>query len=178
MYNKKEELAWAALKNFLESREILDVDIKEIPDEWKANGATFVTLKIDGKLRGCIGTVEAFEPLYKNIIRNAISAGFSDPRFSSLTYAEFNNTEIEVSVLTEPQIYSPVNNDKLIEYLENNKPGLIIEKENRKAVFLPQVWEEIKNPGEFLSHLCLKAGLNPDAWKDEGIGYKVFNLIK
>jgi AmmeMemoRadiSam system protein B/AmmeMemoRadiSam system protein A len=134
--------------------------------EFQAHCGTFVTLKIKRQLRGCIGNLSSTETIWDGVKRNAINAAFHDPRFSPLSTREFDQTEIEVSVLTEPRLLEYRNGEDLINKLRVNIDGVIIRKGHASATFLPQVWEQLPQPEEFLSHLCMKAGLSSNAWKD------------
>ena len=164
-YSKKEKeiilkLARNAIKKYLEDKSYFD--ISEIPEKLKEKKACFVTLTIDRELRGCIGNIIPDSSLYKSIIRNAVSAGFHDPRFLPISREEFEKIKIEISVLTLPSA---------IEYSSKNlfskihKKGAIISYKNYSATFLPSVWEQINDEEEFISQLCMKAGLSPDFWK-------------
>lgn len=126
---------------------------------------TFVTLKINDQLRGCIGNLTANEPLSEGVRRNAINAAFHDPRFPPLTKKELEKVDIEVSILTEPQPLAYVDGEDLLTRLRVEIDGVIIRKGQASATFLPQVWEQLPEPEEFLEHLCLKAGLSSDAWR-------------
>jgi hypothetical protein len=126
---------------------------------------TFVTLKIGGDLRGCIGTLTGREPLVEGVRTHALNAAFHDPRFGPLTADELSRVTIEVSVLTEPQPLRYDGADDLIARLRPNVDGVILRKGYASATFLPQVWEQLPKPEAFLSHLCLKAGLSADAWR-------------
>ncbi|MBI5579884.1 MAG: AmmeMemoRadiSam system protein B [Deltaproteobacteria bacterium] len=126
---------------------------------------TFVTLKQNGRLRGCIGSLSASDPLAEGVRRNAISAAFHDPRFSPLTEKELGQVEIEVSVLTEPQPLPFSDPAHLLRRLRPDVDGVIIRQGYASATFLPQVWEQLPQKEDFLGHLCLKAGLPRDAWK-------------
>ena len=126
---------------------------------------TFVTLKIRGDLRGCIGTLTGREPLVEGVRTHALNAAFHDPRFGPLTAEELSRVTIEVSVLTEPQPLRYDGADDLIAKLRPNVDGVILRKGYASATFLPQVWEQLPKPEAFLSHLCLKAGLSADAWR-------------
>jgi AmmeMemoRadiSam system protein A len=97
--------------------------------------------------------------------RNAVNAAFHDPRFPSLSAAELERTEIEVSILTEPLPLEYRDWRDLVQKLRVNADGVIIRKGHTSATFLPQVWEQLPQPEDFLAHLCLKAGLLRDAWK-------------
>ena len=136
---------------------------------YQAHCGTFVTLKIDGQLRGCIGNLTATEPLLEGVRNNAINAAFRDPRFSPLTEKELPKVEIEVSILSEPQPLEYSDADDLINKLRVNIDGIIIRKGHASATFLPQVWEQLPAAEEFLSHLCMKAGLLSDTWRNTKI---------
>lgn len=138
-------------------------------DSFQANCGTFVTLKIHGQLRGCIGNLTATESVLDGIKRNAVNAAFNDPRFSPLTATELDQTDIEVSILTEPIPLVYQDGQDLIRKLRINVDGVIIRKGHRSATFLPQVWEQLPRPEDFLTHLCMKAGLPSDAWKGSGL---------
>ncbi len=127
----------------------------------KEQRATFITLTLNGKLRGCIGSLIAHRTLLDDVIHNARAAAFSDLRFDRLSFEEFKNIKIEISLLTVPQNldFKDLNDLKL--KLEENKPGVILELDGKSATFLPQVWEQLPSADMFLSHLCKKAGLNP-----------------
>ena len=131
----------------------------------KSHCGTFVTLKIGGQLRGCIGNLSASESVLEGVKRNAINAAFHDPRFSPLSQDELDRTEIEISILTEPQPLEYRDGQDLIQKLRVNVDGVIIRKGHYSATFLPQVWEQLPEPDDFLTHLCRKAGLSSEAWK-------------
>jgi AmmeMemoRadiSam system protein B/AmmeMemoRadiSam system protein A len=137
---------------------------------------TFVTLKIDGQLRGCIGTLAATEPLSEGVRRNAINAAFHDPRFTPLTASELAQVEIEVSILTEPQPLDYVDGPDLLNKLRAHIDGVIIGKGHASATFLPQVWEQLPKPEDFLSHLCMKAGLSSNAWRDTKLEVQTYQV--
>ena len=130
-------------------------------------GASFVTLKCDGRLRGCIGTLEAFQPLVLDVTDNAWSAAFSDRRFSPLTASEFSRIEIHISVLTPASPVTFKSEQNLIEQLQPEIDGVILSLGRQRCTFLPSVWETLPDPGEFLRHLKQKAGLPADFWSDE-----------
>jgi AmmeMemoRadiSam system protein A len=144
----------------------LDFQPPELMDEiFQAHCGTFVTLKIQGQLRGCIGNLTATESVLESVKSNAINAAFHDPRFASLTAAELERTKIEVSILTKPRRLEYGDSQDLIQKLRVNVDGVILRKDRASATFLPQVWEQLPRPEDFLSHLCQKAGLSPEAWK-------------
>ncbi len=125
--------------------------------------ATFVTLKVDGKsLRGCIGSILPAQPLYDDVIANAKSAAFHDPRFPALTYEEYLRCSVEVSLLSVPQPLEYRDVDDLRSKIRPGIDGVILQHGGRSATFLPQVWEELPEFDTFFAHLGVKAGLGPD----------------
>lgn len=142
----------------------------------KRRSGTFVTLKIHGRLRGCIGNLDAAETITEGVKRNAINAAFNDFRFSPLTTKEFENVEIEISVLSEPKPFEYKDGNDLVKKLRPNVDGVIIRKGLASATFLPQVWEQLPRPEDFLSHLCTKAGLSSDAWKSSKLEVLTYNV--
>jgi AmmeMemoRadiSam system protein A len=124
--------------------------------------ATFVTLRtVAGELRGCIGTLEAYRPLREDVVANARAAAFGDPRFPPLRALELTAVRIEVSLLSRPEPLSAVSEGELLAQLRPGIDGLLLARGPRRATFLPQVWEEVADPWEFLRHLQRKAGLGP-----------------
>lgn len=157
-------LAREAIKTYIEQGDTLKLSKDEVPDFLKETRATFVTITIDHQLRGCIGSLEPKQELYKDIIENAVNASFNDPRFPELTDEEFRNITIEISVLTPPKKLEYENTQDLLKNIERNKHGIILSKDGFTATFLPQVWEQLPTKEEFLTHLCLKANLAPNAY--------------
>jgi AmmeMemoRadiSam system protein B/AmmeMemoRadiSam system protein A len=145
-------------------------------DYYKLHCGTFVTLKIGGKLRGCIGNLTSSESVSDGVRRNAVNAAFHDPRFSPLSKDELNRTVIEVSILSEPQPLAFRNAQDLIQQLRAHVDGVIIRKGRSSATFLPQVWEQLSKPEDFLSHLCVKAGLPADAWKNSELEVSTYQV--
>ena len=126
----------------------------------------FVTLHRGGALRGCIGSLAATEPLVDAVKRNAVNAAFHDPRFEPLTVAELPDLHIEVSILTEPQPLPHADADELLRLLRPGVDGVILQGSgDEQATFLPQVWQQLPLPVQFLGHLCRKAGLAENAWR-------------
>ncbi len=158
-------LARKAIEEYLRDRKI--IDLKDIPYEnWKKKGASFVTLenRYTGQLRGCIGSILPVQPLYRDVIRNAIAAATQDPRFPPVTYEELPDIRVKVSVLSYPQPLPYKDPQDLLNKIEPFKDGLILKYGNNQGTFLPDVWEELPDKVQFLSHLCLKAGLPQDCW--------------
>lgn len=146
----------------------------EAPDWLKAKQPCFVTLYTkEGQLRGCIGNMMAFESLYENIIHNAINSAFNDPRFTPLSSVnELDNINIEISILT-PMVKVASYKDIIL-----GKHGIYLTYGNYSSVFLPQVApEQGWTLEETLTHLSMKAGLDPDAWKSPDTKFEVFEAI-
>lgn len=142
-------------------------------DEWvrsrlDAPGATFVTLKRDGRLRGCIGSLEARRPLREDCADRARAAALNDPRFRPLTRDEYEGLEVEVSVLSpaEPIVFT--SEDDALAQLRPGIDGVLLEIGRHRATFLPQVWNQLPEPRQFLAALKRKAGLSEGFW-DESI---------
>jgi len=137
---------------------------------------TFVTLTIDGKLRGCIGNLTSNESLVSGIRQNAINAAFHDPRFSSLSLSELERVSIEVSILSEPLPLYYRQAADLLKEIRPNIDGVILRKGIASATFLPQVWEQLPQPQDFLTQLCLKAGLAADAWQQSKLEVSTYQV--
>lgn len=152
------------------------VSVKDIPEDVKVSGACFVTLTINGELRGCIGSLEARRPLYEDVIKNSENAAFSDPRFPPLSAGEVLSVKIEISVLTprEEIIYSGFSDLK--KKIIPHKHGVYLSHSFYSATFLPQVWEQLNSHEEFFSHLCYKAGLDPDFILNEHPKIEVYSV--
>lgn len=126
--------------------------------------ASFVTLHLQGALRGCIGTLEAYQPLINDISEHAFAAAFRDPRFLPLQENEFDQLKIEISVLGKPEPVSFINEEDLLNQIKPEVDGLILEYGYNRGTFLPSVWEQLPDKNDFLNHLKMKAGLPSDWW--------------
>jgi len=125
--------------------------------------ATFVTLKVDGKaLRGCIGSIVPHAALFDDVVANAKSAAFRDPRFSPLTEREYRHCSVEVSLLSVPELLPYADTEALRRTIRPGVDGVILQLGGRSATFLPQVWEELPDFDLFFAHLGLKAGIGAD----------------
>jgi AmmeMemoRadiSam system protein A len=126
---------------------------------------TFVSLKEHGELRGCIGCLVATDAMVEEVKRNALHAAFDDSRFRPLEKEELGAIEMEVSILTAPTPLAYASPEELLRALRVGIDGVIILQGGRSATFLPQVWQQLPDPQDFLSHLCQKACLPVDAWR-------------
>jgi len=136
----------------------------------------FVTLHQKGDLRGCIGTIEPSKSLAEAVEDNALNAAFRDPRFPPLSVQELPGMDIEISVLTYPKILEFKDSDDLKHMLKPRVHGVILSKGWQSATFLPQVWEQLPDTEMFLNHLCRKAGMNNNCWKEKDVVIKVYQV--
>ena len=160
-------VAAASIRHGLQHGEPLIPEARDFPAPLQRPGASFVTLTQDGRLRGCIGSLQALRPLVKDVAANAFAAAFSDPRFPALSAAEYPGLTLAISVLSpaEPMHFS--SEADLIAQLRPGIDGLILEDgAGHRGTFLPSVWETLPQPTEFLRQLKIKAGLPPDYWSD------------
>lgn len=137
---------------------------------------TFVTLTINGRLRGCIGNIAPDRTIAEGVSDNAANAAFHDPRFAPLTPGEFKKIHIEVSLLSEPEPLAFTDADDLLAKIRPGVDGLIIRKGIHGATFLPQVWDQLPDKREFIGHLCLKAGLPADEWQKMGLSVFTYQV--
>jgi AmmeMemoRadiSam system protein A len=140
--------------------------------------ACFVTLKMNGELRGCIGSLKAQRSLLTDLKANALAAAFHDPRFEPLTDDEFNYTRIEVSLISAIEPIYFVNEQDALNQLRPAIDGIIFEYQNQRSTFLPQMWESLPTPQLFMAQLKRKAGLPLSFWA-EGVSllrYTVFRF--
>lgn len=141
------------------------------------HGACFVTLTQQGELRGCIGTLEARRTLLADVKANAMAAAFHDPRFSPLAARELDRTDIEVSLLSPMQAMAFSSEAGALAQLQPGIDGVVFEFGARRSTFLPQVWEQLPDAGEFMAHLKHKAGLPASFWA-EGVRLHRYTVSK
>jgi len=158
-------LAKAAILVALNQPDNFDLEhaLKSFP-VLQENGAVFITLTTEPneQLRGCIGSLQAYRPLYKDIIANAQAAALRDPRFTPLTMKELNHIKIEVSILSQPEILEYHDIKDLKNKVKPLQDGIILKYQGKQATYLPQVWEDLPQFDAFFSSLCQKANLPID----------------
>ncbi len=157
-------LAAASIEHGLAYGARLPVAPAEHPPELAADGASFVTLTNGGRLRGCVGSPQAYRPLVEDVTGNAFDAAFSDGRFARLKATELPKLEVSISLLGRPSPIAFSDEPDLLAQLRPGVDGLIIQCDGRRALFLPQVWTELPKPTTFLRQLKTKAGLPADHW--------------
>ena len=139
-------------------------------------GASFVTLTVGGDLRGCIGALEAYQPLAQDVREHAIAAALEDFRFRPVSPGELDGIQIEVSRLTAPTPLEYKDADDLLAKLRPHVDGVILRDGLRRATFLPQVWEKIPDHAEFLDNLCAKMGAAPSLWRHKHLTVQIYQV--
>ena len=143
----------------------------------RAQGASFITLNLAKKLRGCIGSLQAHRPLLDDVKANALAAAFKDPRFKPLTAAEYENIEVEISLLSALSTMNFSDEASALAQLTPHVHGLIFEYGHHRSTFLPQVWDTFADPVMFIAHLKQKAGLPPNFW-EPGVKLHTYTVAK
>lgn len=169
------EVARASIREGLRLRRRLHVNPAGYPPILRELRATFVTLRIEERLRGCTGALEARRPLVCDVADHAYSSAFEDPRFSPLASDELEGLSIDVSILSDPEPFGAASDEELVAQLRPEVDGLILRLGDRKATFLPSVWESVPDPQEFLRELKRKAGLPLSGWPEglQALRYRV-----
>lgn len=168
-------LARSSIAQRLETGRALEVDLAVVPATLREPGACFVTLRREGELRGCIGSLEARRPLAVDAALNAASAAFDDPRFVPVSTAELVDLSLEISIL-EPSRPLPARTEQeLLALLRPGLDGLVLCLGERRATFLPAVWRSLPDPREFVRELKRKAGLSADFWSP-GLAFERYEV--
>ncbi len=159
-------LAREEIASVLSGRGDASVDGREVPRALRRRGAAFVTLARGSELRGCmVDRLDAHEPLYRNVLRNAVLAAREDARFSPVALEEVPSLRIEVSILGPLRPLRFRSPDELAEGLVPGRDGVLLTTEAGQSTFLPQVWREYPDPATFLSRLCEKQGATANRWR-------------
>ncbi len=159
-------MANSSIRHGLKNGKPASVVPARVPEALKAEGASFVTINLDGRLRGCIGSVTAHRNLAEDIVINAYKAAFQDPRFEPLTQAEYEKATIDISLLGPHTPFPVASEAELITRLRLGRDGLTLADQGKRALFLPAVWDNIKEPELFVRRLKQKAGWAADYWSD------------
>lgn len=169
-------IARQALEKWLYEGSFPKLDLESVPIRLRQIGASFVTLTINGQLRGCVGTLEPTIPIAQDVQQHAIAAATQDFRFSPVEPYELSEISIEVSCLTTPKLVGYQTPNDLLQILRPQIDGVVLMDGHRRATFLPQVWEKIPDHKTFLNLLCQKMGSPADTWlkkKLEVLTYQV-----
>jgi AmmeMemoRadiSam system protein B/AmmeMemoRadiSam system protein A len=158
------EAACAAVRGAIRSGAAPELDVESLPRPLRAHRATFATVTVDGALRGCIGSPAPVNPLAVDVARNAARAASADPRFARMTEAEADRAEASISILSTPRAIDCGSEDALVAALAPGLDGLILRADHRAGLFLPQVWKQLPDAGDFVRHLKAKAGINEREW--------------
>ena len=158
------DVAWGSIRHGLAQGSSARPDLDGFHGRLRQPGAAFVTLHRLGVLRGCIGHLEATQPLVLDVADNAFAAAFRDPRFERLEDWELDGLDLDISVLTAPQPIEFRDEADLLAQLVPGEDGLILEGEGRRGTFLPAVWDGLPEPHLFLAELKRKAGLPASYW--------------
>lgn len=169
-------IARQALENGVRGVSLPPLDLSALTPRLQAHGASFVTLTEGGMLRGCIGTLEPNQSLAEDVREHAIAAALNDYRFPPVRISELSQIEIEVSRLTTPVFLEYDGPEDLLSHLRPGVDGVVIRDGMRRATFLPQVWEKVPDPAEFLDHLCAKMGTTPGLWRQKHIDVLIYQV--
>ena len=169
-------LAREAMENGLRGKKLPALDMNSLTPHLREDGASFVTLTIDDELRGCIGALEAYQPLAEDVREHAIAAALEDPRFPPVDKSELSRIQLEVSRLTAPHLLEYSSAEDLLVKLNPHVDGVILKDSYRRATFLPQVWKQIPNTADFLDHLCSKMGARKNLWRDTKLQVYVYQV--
>ena len=170
------QIARQSLEGAVRGRSISPVEVQKLSMPLQQQGASFVTLTIRGMLRGCVGTLEPYQSLADDVREHAVASGLQDYRFSPVRAEELSQIEIEISRLTLPQPLMYTTPETLVEMLRPGIDGVVLRDGMRRATFLPQVWEKLPDPAEFLEHLCAKMGADPGLWRRKKLDVFVYQV--
>lgn len=172
-------LARASVETWVRTSKLIDVpeEMTTRHPKLSKHRACFVTLRRDGQLRGCIGSLEPRRPLADDVRHNAMSAAVHDTRFRPVTEHELASLAYSISVLELPRPLVGVEASDLPRFMGERHPGVILEYRGRRSTFLPSVWDELNDPVEFLSRLCMKQGSPSDCWKEPEMRISTYGSV-
>ncbi|HAV78018.1 MAG TPA: hypothetical protein DCX53_11775 [Anaerolineae bacterium] len=169
-------LAREAIEHRVRGEKLPPLPTSSLTSNLREHGATFITLTIQGELRGCIGALEAYQPLAEDVREHAVAAALEDPRFPPLSEIELSRIQIEVSRLTRPVPLEYKDADDLLSRIRPHIDGVIIKYGPRRATFLPQVWEKLPNPSDFMDSLCQKVGADYRHWRNNHLDVLIYQV--
>lgn len=160
------DTACASIKCGVENGSALEVSAEEHRIELRPVMASFVTLRLQEVLRGCMGSSHPVRALVEDVAHNAYSAAFLDPRFFPLTAEELPRLDIHISVLSPLERLSCPSEADLLAVVRPGVDGLLLREGSRRGTLLPSVWESLAEPRVFLRELKIKAGFRADYWSE------------
>ncbi len=169
-------LAREALETAVRGGQRQPLEMDSLPPRLREQGASFVTLTIGGNLRGCIGALEPYQPLAEDVCEHAVAAALQDFRFPPVQSNELPHIEIEISRLTLPVPLDYTTPEDLLAKLRPGIDGVILRDGFRRATFLPQVWQKLPDPADFLDNLCYKMGASPRLWRQKHLEVLVYQV--
>jgi uncharacterized protein len=169
-------LARQALESGVRRQPLERLDLDALPERLREPGASFVTLTERDILRGCVGALEAYQPLAEDVREHAIAAALEDYRFPPVRAEDIPWIKIEVSRLTAPVALEVDEPEDLPKLLRPGVDGVVLRDGMRRATFLPQVWEKLPDPREFLGHLCNKMGVDANYWRYHKLHVEIYQV--
>jgi AmmeMemoRadiSam system protein A len=170
-------LARESMERGVKGESLPPLDESSLPPKLREEGSSFITLTVRGELRGCIGSLEPHESLAEDVRAHAVAAALQDPRFPRVRADELSEIKIEVSRLTRPIPLEYEDADDLVSKLCPHVDGVIVRDGSyHRATFLPQVWEKISDPAEFLCNLCYKMGADPNLWRTKHLDVLIYRV--
>lgn len=170
------KLARQALEAGVRGEALPPLDLQSLPPALRQPGASFVTLTRQGKLRGCVGALEPYQPLAEDVREHAVAAALQDYRFPPVQPAELPEIKIEISRLTLPQELDYTSPEDLLTRLRPGVDGVTLIDGRLRATFLPQVWEKLPDAPTFLDHLCYKMGAPEDLWRRKKLRVQTYQV--
>jgi AmmeMemoRadiSam system protein A len=170
------KLARQALNEGVSGKALKPLELSMLPPALREEGASFVTLTMEGMLRGCIGTLQPYQPLAEDVREHAVAAATEDPRFPPVRLEEVTEINIEISRLSPAQPLEYEAPEDLLGKLRPHVDGVIARDGFQRATFLPQVWEKIPDPAEFMDNLCYKMGVDPHAWRHRHLDIQIYEV--
>ncbi len=170
------KLARQALETGVRRSSLPPLDDASLTPALRTHGASFVTLTVNGDLRGCIGALEPYQPLAEDVREHAVAAALEDYRFPNVQVDELASIQIEISRLTMPVPLGYSDAADLLSKLRPGVDGVLLRDGFHRATFLPQVWEKLPDPAEFLEHLCYKMGAAPDTWRRQHLEVLIYQV--
>jgi AmmeMemoRadiSam system protein A len=160
-------LAREAMERGVKGEALPSLDQSSLPPSLREDGSSFITLTAHGQLRGCIGSLDPYQSLAEDVREHAVAAALNDPRFPAVREDELNGIQVEVSRLTRPILLEYKDANDLLSKMHPYVDGVILRDAFHRVTFLPQVWEKIPDPAEFLNNLCYKMGVKYDLWRSQ-----------